>query len=59
MVPNDASGCGTCSAMTGHVTRDATDYRAFNAPLGICRGACSDGNSQYEQCNEHFHYESP
>jgi hypothetical protein len=27
MVPNDASGCGTCSAMTGHVTRDATDYR--------------------------------
>ena len=29
VVPNDASCRGTHSVVTGHVTRDATDYRTF------------------------------
>jgi hypothetical protein len=59
VVPNDTSCRGTHSAMTGHVTRDATDYRTFNASLSICRADSSDSDSHYEQRNEHFHFKSP
>jgi hypothetical protein len=57
VVPDDASCRGTRSAVTGHVTRNAAYYRTFNASLSICWGAGSDGYSQYEQCDDHFHYE--
>ena len=53
VVPNDAPCRGARHAVTGHVTCDAADYRTFNASLSICRGARSDGDSQYEQCNDH------
>jgi hypothetical protein len=59
VVPDDASCRGTRSAVTGHVTRNAANYRTFNASLSICRGARSEGNSHHEQCNEHFHFKSP
>jgi hypothetical protein len=59
MVPNDTPCRGAHSTMTGHMTRYSPDYCAFNAPLGVCRGTCSDGHSQYDQCNEHFHCGSP
>ena len=59
VVADDTPSCSTRGAVIGHVTSNATDYRTFNASLSIRRGACSDGNSQYEQCNEHFHYGSP
>jgi hypothetical protein len=59
VVPNDTSCRSTRSAVTGHVTGNATDYRTFNASLGIGRGACSDGDAQYEQCSEHLHCGSP
>jgi hypothetical protein len=36
VVPNDASCRGTRSAVTGHVTRNAANYRTFNASLSIC-----------------------
>jgi hypothetical protein len=36
VVPNGTSCRGTHSAMTSHMTRDATGYRTFNASLGIC-----------------------
>jgi hypothetical protein len=36
VVPDDASCCGARNAVTGHVTRNAADYRTFNASLSIC-----------------------
>jgi hypothetical protein len=36
VVPDDASCRGTRSAVTGHVTRNAANYRTFNASLSIC-----------------------
>jgi hypothetical protein len=36
VVPNDTSGDSTHSAVTGKVTRNAADYRTFNASLRIC-----------------------
>jgi hypothetical protein len=59
VVPDDTSCRGTRSAVTSHVTRNATDYCTFNASLSICRSACSRGDSQDEQYNENFHYGSP
>jgi hypothetical protein len=59
VVPNDTSCRGTRSAVTSHVTRNATDYCTFNASLSICRSACSRGDSQDKQYNENFHYGSP
>jgi hypothetical protein len=56
VVPNDTSCRSTRSAVTGHVTGNATDYCTFNASLSICRGACSDSDSQYEQYNDHLHF---
>src|SRR6202008_1553515 len=60
VVANDTSYCGARSSVSSHVPRGSPDYRAFNASLGICRSACSEGrHSQHEQCNEHFHLKSP
>ena len=36
VVPDDASCRGTRSAVTGHVTRNAANYRTFDASLSIC-----------------------
>jgi hypothetical protein len=36
VVSNDAPCRGARSAVTGHVTRNAANYRTFNASLSIC-----------------------
>jgi hypothetical protein len=59
VVSDDTPRRGARSSVSSHVPRDTAHYRAFDASLGICRGACSEGYSQHEQCNEHFHFESP
>ena len=44
LVVSDDTPCrGARSSVSSHVPRDTAHYRAFDASLGICRGACSEG----------------